>query len=211
MPLVNPVESMTRGLVGDSELSILPKILPITTLILTVLSQAPILYQLWKNPTHDKFMQALILCGYGSFLFGWHVHEKAILMILVPLSLISCTDKYHARFYYILSCIGSFSLFPLLFNSAELITKVVIAVSYALIAPMLINNMLKSKRQTLQFTKIESIYLKGLVVLFLVVTCLEFMDQSQYEFLPLMMNSVYSAIGVFYIWLQLSKLFLKQS
>lgn len=82
---VTDVGSLTRGLVGDSELSVLPSILPITTLILTVLSQLPILYQLWKNPRHNKFMQALILCGYGSFLFGWHVHEKAILMILIPL------------------------------------------------------------------------------------------------------------------------------
>jgi alpha-1,3-glucosyltransferase len=83
--LVVEIGSLTRGLVGDSELSVLPGISPITSLIFTVLSQLPILYQLWKNPTHDKFMHALILCGYGSFLFGWHVHEKAILMILIPL------------------------------------------------------------------------------------------------------------------------------
>lgn len=82
---VNQVESLTRGLVGDSELSVLPSIPPSTTLVLTVLSQVPILFQLWKNPSHDKFIQAVILCGYGSFLFGWHVHEKAILMILLPL------------------------------------------------------------------------------------------------------------------------------
>jgi alpha-1,3-glucosyltransferase len=83
--LVKDVGSLTRGLVGDSELSVLPNVSPLTALIFTVLSQLPILYQLWKHPTHNKFMHALILCGYGSFLFGWHVHEKAILMVLIPL------------------------------------------------------------------------------------------------------------------------------
>ena len=204
---VNQVASLTRGLVGDSEMSILPNIPPITTLVLTVLSQIPILYQLWKNPNHEKFMQALILCGYGSFLFGWHVHEKAILMILVPLGLISWTDENHARFYYILSCIGSFSLFPLLFKPAELITKVTIAVSYAIIAPLLLKKLLKI--QTLKSTQIEVLYLKGLAVAFCLTTYIEFTNKSQYEFMPLMVTSVYSAIGVFYIWVQLYQLFLK--
>lgn len=113
--------------------------------------------------------------------------------------------------YYILSCIGSFSLFPLLFKPAEFITKTVIAFSYALMAPTLINSLLRAKRQVLEFSMLEKVYMYGLIVIFLLVTVLEYMDQGKYDFLPLMMNSVFSAVGVLYIWVQLYRLFLKSS
>lgn len=45
------------------------------------------LAKLWITPTYKSFLTALTLCGYTSFLFGWHVHEKAILLVLVPLRL----------------------------------------------------------------------------------------------------------------------------
>lgn len=41
--------------------------------------------KLWIVPTYKSFLTALTLCGYTSYMFGWHVHEKAILLVLVPL------------------------------------------------------------------------------------------------------------------------------
>ena len=41
--------------------------------------------KLWTTPTYKSFVTALTLCGYTSYMFGWHVHEKAILLVLVPL------------------------------------------------------------------------------------------------------------------------------
>lgn len=40
--------------------------------------------KLFFKPTHDNFIGAVTLCGYASFLFGWHVHEKAILLVIFP-------------------------------------------------------------------------------------------------------------------------------
>lgn len=47
--------------------------------------------KLWRNPTYKSFLCALTLCGYVSYMFGWHVHEKAILLVLVPLRYVYST------------------------------------------------------------------------------------------------------------------------
>jgi alpha-1,3-glucosyltransferase len=78
---------------------------------------------------------ALTLCGYSSFMFGWHVHEKAILLVLVPLryesihtfvaisfskerSLLAAESDAHLRTFVLASVAGIYSLFPLLFTPA---------------------------------------------------------------------------------------------
>lgn len=84
-PISENTSYLTRGLVGDSSFAILPQIPPITTLVLTVIFQLPILVKLFMKPTHKIFVYALILTAFASFNFGWHVHEKAILLGLIPL------------------------------------------------------------------------------------------------------------------------------
>jgi len=38
------------------------------------------------RPTYSMFLASVTACAFGSFLFGYHVHEKAVLLILVPLA-----------------------------------------------------------------------------------------------------------------------------
>ncbi|TPX59052.1 hypothetical protein PhCBS80983_g02703 [Powellomyces hirtus] len=128
---VSQTASLTRGLIGNTAFSILPDIQPIHTMILTVLSQLPILAKLWVDATPATFLDSLILCGFGSYLFGWHVHEKAILLVLVPLSLTVERSPKYARAFYILTYTGVYSLFPLLFKPAETITKMILLMAFA--------------------------------------------------------------------------------
>lgn len=77
---------MTGGLVQEYSHAVLPDIKPLTTLILTVLTMLPAVIKLWALPGKPlHFLRCLVLCALTSFLCGWHVHEKAILMAIIPL------------------------------------------------------------------------------------------------------------------------------
>jgi alpha-1,3-glucosyltransferase len=112
------IASTSRGLVGDTVFAILPNIKPIHTFIITIAFQFVFLVKLWLTPTYKSFLTALTLCGYASFMFGWHVHEKAVLLILIPLSLLAAERQAYFRTFIIASVSGIISLFPLLFTPA---------------------------------------------------------------------------------------------
>ncbi|KAI9801102.1 MAG: glycosyl transferase [Piccolia ochrophora] len=111
------INSVTRGLVGDSSFAILPDITPQTTFALTLLFQLICLVKLFVQPSWETFIGAVTLCGYSSFLFGWHVHEKAILLIIVPFSLLALKDRRYLGAFRPLAVAGHVSLFPLLFTA----------------------------------------------------------------------------------------------
>ncbi|CAO3669641.1 unnamed protein product [Umbelopsis ramanniana] len=196
--------SMTRGFVGDTKFAVLPQIDAIHTLIITVIAQLIPLQLLWRKPTFNNFLTSLVLCGFASFLFGWHVHEKAILLILIPYSLMAANTKEHLKIFIILSASGIYSLFPLLFHSAETPIKTIFTLTWFLIVlPSLARTLHTPLRAVLH--PLERLYLVGLVVLQLYTDVLHtvIFGTGKLEFLPLMMISIYTALGVCYGWLRL--------
>ncbi|KAI8609501.1 glycosyl transferase [Chytriomyces sp. MP71] len=213
---IGDVNSLTRGLVGNSSFAVLPNIDPVHTLVLTVLFQLPSLYTLWRKPTKAAFIDSLILCGFSSFLFGWHVHEKAILLVLIPFSLVATRTRRHAQIFYLLSCAGNLSLFPLIFKATETPTKIIVSVLYALLAYHFLAFLTMSKEEKhvgkvapmLGLSPLERLYLYGMVPVYVyaeVLHPLMFTD-GWLEFLPLMLVSVYCGVGVLYSFVVLSLL-----
>lgn len=135
------VNSVTRGLVGDTSFAVLPDVVPLACFLLTLGAQIvriyslpkeeltdmiqPVLLRLLYKPTWEAFIGAVTLCGYASFLFGWHVHEKAILLVIIPFSLIALQDRRYFGAFRPLAVAGHVSLFPLLYTAAEFPVKTV--------------------------------------------------------------------------------------
>ncbi len=130
----------TRGIVGDVVFTILPDITPRITFLLTLFYDLISLIPLFINPSYEKFIACLTLCGYSSFLFGYHVHEKAILLVIFPFTLIVPLSKRLLGSFSILVISGYISLFPLLFTSGEYLIKIIYTYIWIIIFLKLFEN-----------------------------------------------------------------------
>ncbi|KAJ7068165.1 glycosyltransferase family 57 protein [Mycena amicta] len=167
------VASTSRGLVGDTVFAVLPNIKPIHTFTITVAFQSIALVKLWFTPTYKSFLTALTLCGYASYLFGWHVHEKAILLVLVPLSLLAAERHAYFRTFILASVAGIFSLFPLIFTPGESMVKVLYSVLWIIFIYVPLTRRVYEYPKSLSFVIIdalEKIYLAGFPLLQMFVT-----------------------------------------
>ncbi|PKS10163.1 hypothetical protein jhhlp_001913 [Lomentospora prolificans] len=205
LPLkVEALGSATRGLVGDTAFAVLPEITPRTCFILTLIFQIIPLIKLFKKPRWDTFIGSVTLCGYASFLFGWHVHEKAILLVIIPFTLICLNDRRHFGAFKPLAVAGHVSLFPLLFTAAEFPIKTVYTIFWLVTTLMVFDRLApaSNKPRVFLLDRFSTLYIA--VSIPLIAYCSLFhglIFGKSYEFLPLMFTSSYSAIGVIGSWL----------
>ncbi|EDO47114.1 predicted protein [Nematostella vectensis] len=208
--------SMTGGLVGQSGHLVLPSIPPLVTMVLTLVSIMPALLHAWYRPSGTKrFLRCLVLCAYGSFMFGWHVHEKAVLMMIIPLSLLAVQDKKDARAFLVLSTAGHLSLFPLLFNQQETPLKICLMLMFTILSfysLCLIHCGKSSSNQSSARSEIftlpivswyEAAYICGLAVLEFYCSLIHPLTSlsKTLPFLPLLLTSTYCALGVGWSWM----------
>ncbi|XP_017091387.2 probable dolichyl pyrophosphate Glc1Man9GlcNAc2 alpha-1,3-glucosyltransferase [Drosophila bipectinata] len=192
----------TSGLVQEVKHVVLPSISPPVTFALTVLFMLPILVKLFRSSKSQSplvFLRAVVLCGCSSFVFGWHVHEKAILMVLLPLCLLTVVNREDARYAYILAIAGYFSLFPLLFDPDLFIPRYSLYMSYV---AMLYGQLYRVFPGFRGFHVIEWLYVLGFLGIPLYEHLLAHLLgwHRRLPFLPLLLTSVYSAIGVLYFF-----------
>ncbi|CAH2225638.1 probable dolichyl pyrophosphate Glc1Man9 c2 alpha-1,3-glucosyltransferase [Pelobates cultripes] len=196
--------SMTGGLVQEFKHSVLPSITPLTTLLFTGISILPSVLCLWFKPRGPQgFLRCLILCALSSFMFGWHVHEKAILLAILPLSILSVISARDAGIYLLLATTGHYSLFPLLFTAQELPIKVLLMAIFTIFSVTFLRALFRKKGPLLG--SLETIYLCGLIPLeiFCEIVFPLTSWQQKLPFFPLLLTSVYCAVGVSYAWLRL--------
>lgn len=109
-----------QDLSGDlHQLKVLPQISPLCTTVLVLLFTVPLLIKFANHGV--RFNRLVFLCGCLFFLFGFHVHEKAIAPY-VGLLLVFLREGEERRSYsYIASAIfvNIVNLLPLLIDSNE--------------------------------------------------------------------------------------------
>lgn len=202
------LHSTSRGLVGDATFAVLPAITPKICLGLTLGFLLIIMTKLWQDPTYSRFLKSLILSALTSFLFGWHVHEKAALLFLVPLTLVAVEDYYHYRTWLIASLAGISGLFPLLIRKAETPIKLIYTFIWIECCARLLKRNLHRpsvSNFSILITRVENAYMVGLILLHFYLSIIHeaINVDPKTKFLPLMMISLYTAIGIFWSFLRL--------
>lgn len=228
--------SMTGGLVGDIKAhAVLPQITPLITMLLVLFAMLPCLVKLWKKPRKEDVLICVAYAYTCGFIFGWHVHEKASLHFVIPLSLVAVSSLKNAQEFLFLSTVSYYSLFPLLFESKEYPIKVVLLVLHTLvmwlgfsahfrkIPPFQLeilrpsmhldahhsgreekNNGFKEEEiQVHLLRKREFAYIVGLLLLEIYGQLFHsLVFKERLPFLPLMLTSVYCALGILYAWIK---------
>lgn len=207
-----PQAGLTGGLVGDfTPYSVFSQISPLASAILVLIAMAPCLVQAWRRPSPTSFIRWVTYIFTCGFMFGWHVHEKASLHMVIPMSVVAVERVEDARAFLFLSIVSTYSLFPLLFEAKEYPIKVTLLLLYALVMWLSFSEFFDAKVEETSegnlagnslVSSLEGVYLGGLVVVEIYGQCLHpFLFGSSLPFLPLMLTSVYCAVGMVYFWL----------
>ncbi len=112
------------GLVQDTSFDYLWSIQPSLTIALILLALIPMAISVWRAPRRRFFTRYLAYAIFAFFFFGYHVHEKAILMVLVAYSGFVGTDDWSAEIAILLRISASISMFPLLIRINGLMASI---------------------------------------------------------------------------------------
>jgi alpha-1,3-glucosyltransferase len=204
------VAAFTGGVVQATPFRVLPQVTSDTTVVVTLVAMLPALVRLLRRPLPGQLWHAVVYCSLCSFMFGYHVHEKAILMTLIPMAVgIVLLDKGKGRprgnhRYLFLSVVGTYSLFPLLPGVEAYLVKVGALVGYAVITWLLIGD--DAARSWHSRRRLELTFATAGIVA--VETYASFLHVrvfgEAWPFVPLMLVSCYCAVGVTWTWWSLA-------
>lgn len=206
----------TRGLVQDVYFVILPQIQPKLTFLLTLFYQILAVIPVLFNPSFKRFIGSLTLCGFSSFLFGWHVHEKAIMLVIIPFSFLVTLDRRLVTPFRLLVSAGYVSLFPLLYQSQDFLIKVFYTSIWCIIYFFSLRQTTRVsssiQRRIFFFDRLATIYIIFLLPMVVGVQILEVLEWKhtlfqRFEFLGLMIYSIYCSLGILGSWIGLSWLY----
>jgi len=230
-----------------------PTITPSTAAICLFIGLVPAMYCSWKigssatttttTSTHNDnknnnsnnfnnrirqegLLYTIVFSSLSSFMLAYHVHEKAIMTAIIPMTVLAVTSKENARLFLRLSSVGHFGLMPLLYRSNELLMKVCLHGSYFLWSLYLLEyvhgahskdmkNSTKDKDcsspNLLTIWDKAGLGIMGILVVYVeVIHPLELFPQiSKLEFLPLMMTSLWCAIILVGCWIHCGTIMLR--
>lgn len=115
-------------------------------------------------------------------MFGYHVHEKAILNVIIPFALISFLNQ---ELFFLTLIAGTVSLFPLLFTPFEIVLKAIILVFHISITSTILK---------VELEWYQKLYVLGFIPIYILEN-LGFLLIPKLPFLPLLLVSDYTLVG----------------
>ena len=206
----------SKGLVEDVFFVILPQIQPKLTFLLTLFYQILAVIPLLFDPSFKRFIGSLTLCGLASYLFGWHVHEKAIMLVIIPFSFLVICDRRLLSSFMLVASAGYVSLFPLLFQRQDFLLKSLYTFVWCIVYFFAFRKTTKLttsiQRRVFFLDRLSTLYIISLLVMIIGVELVDVLKTShpilaRFEFVGLMTYSVYCSIGVISSWMGLSWLY----
>lgn len=193
--VVQVVGKRLAALLGLEGTLSLPEPSPLFCAVVLFLSIIPSLQMASLRLTNKKFLEAVVCTSFCAFMLAYHVHEKAILTVLMPLALLvepSPKGEYHNLLFWHVSLWGLLGLFPLLFRPVELAFKLCSYLCYMGSVAWLL-------RTPPHWMEDVTYGTCGMVAL--VIGLLEIVPiQGKWEFLPLMATSLACAFGLLGCW-----------
>ena len=200
------VARMTGGLVEEAGFSVLPRVTPLATLCLVILAMLPALQRLWRHPHPRLFLPTVAYCLMCSFMLGWHVHEKAILMVTLPLSMLCLDGLSASRLSFFLTAAGTFTLLPLLHQPNETPIKLLLLTTHTLLSWVLLSGEWRGRQKArrIRFDALLGFgplcFLALAAPVQLLVSVVQPLLLTKWAFLPLMAVSLYGAVANIYAW-----------
>lgn len=145
--------------------------------------------------------------------FAWrkffrHVHEKAILLVTLPLTVLALTSPADAEVLPLLSASAHVSLMPLLFRPQEAALRVAVVLLHELILAKVLIIRYGMAFVATGYGLLYRLYVTGLVGLVCFDSLAQFMFPAL-PFLPLIAFSLYCSAGLLLSWLKLYAILLR--
>eukprot|EP00297_Palpitomonas_bilix_P000342 CAMPEP_0113900022 /NCGR_PEP_ID=MMETSP0780_2-20120614/20416_1 /TAXON_ID=652834 /ORGANISM="Palpitomonas bilix" /LENGTH=548 /DNA_ID=CAMNT_0000892375 /DNA_START=94 /DNA_END=1740 /DNA_ORIENTATION=- /assembly_acc=CAM_ASM_000599 len=212
---------------GSANFAVLPPITPLICILLVIIAVVPGVVAMWRRPTASRLVLALAQNLFASYMCAWHVHEKAIIPVILLLLVVSGKSTELNRFSFVLNIIGISSLHPLIFTQPESLFVPWMSFFYLAFFSFLLRRTIDEERVR-QYTTVEGterraekmgcsgFIIKLIVGLYLCVfpvldvfTLLIVPNTPKLRalpFLPLLLRSTYTSIGMIASYLYLSYL-----
>jgi len=194
----------TRGLIGLAEpFVIMPNPSPLGSLCVVIVAMLPALFYLALDEENrrTKLLIAVSHSFLASFVFGWHVHEKALLLAILPLCFVAGHHDRWCSVFRVLCMSGTLSMFPLLYEPAEMLPKYLLFLGFAVFLATTMNR---------NWTLIESLYYTGMIPIEIYSAFVHTKVLPMgYEFVPQALVSCYCAVGIVFAYCRSTSILLR--
>ena len=201
--------NLSGGLVQVNHFAVLPDVGPALALGLSVLAMSPALVKAWVRPEKESVLRSLGYINLCGFCFGFHVHEKAVLHFTLLQGLEACRcGGAMLEEYFFVSVAAYYGLLPLIHEPQEYPIKIALLGLHAAALLGLLREKVgraggKGEAGGWGWAlRPRVLYTLGFVAVELYCSWLHpYAWGDRLAFLPLMITSVYAALGVLWHFL----------